>query len=114
MRGRRTQAWALQLAMLPDLRPGMALCALDFRRLFGAAQRPVGAAAGRSFASVAPINANSIKVTRAAIPKAKPPFDTSLPFGTKFSDHMLEIDWDIETGAAPCPDACVLRHVASA
>ena len=59
---------------------------------------PGGALQGRSFASVAPIKANSMVITRAATLKPKPTFDISLPFGTKFSDHMLEVDWDIKTG----------------
>ena len=52
----------------------------------------------RNLAAAAPINVNALKVTPAAVPKTKPPFDASLSFGTSFSDHMLEIEWDVASG----------------
>ena len=55
-------------------------------------------ASSRAFSNAAPIDVNSLKVSRAAALRPKPPFDSSLPFGTNFSDHMLEIDWDIQSG----------------
>jgi len=39
-----------------------------------------------------------MKIELTKTPKAKPVFDATLAFGKKFSDHMLELDWTIESG----------------
>jgi len=80
-------------------------------------QRPAMAMAARSFATAAPINVDGLKLTQASAPKPKPSFDSSLSFGTCFSDHMLEIEWDVENGVFPSLllwliASSVLAHVA--
>lgn len=60
--------------------------------------RPAAAIAVRGFSSAAPIDVKSLKVQQAVAPKTKPAFDSKLAFGTTFSDHMFEIEWDAETG----------------
>jgi len=60
--------------------------------------RCAAAVSSRAFSRPARINVDALRVTPAATPKPKPPFDSSLPFGTNFSDHMLEIEWDADAG----------------
>jgi len=47
--------------------------------------------------SMASIDPSAIEITRTTSPKTKLP-NEELTFGSTFSDHMLEIDWDVETG----------------
>lgn len=47
--------------------------------------------------SLASIDPSAIEITRTTSPKTKLP-NEELTFGSTFSDHMLEIDWDVETG----------------
>jgi len=59
-------------------------------------------AVSRSFyhstASTTPeIDASKLVLTRTSVPKPKTPFG-ELKFGHTFSDHMLEIDWNVKAG----------------
>jgi len=47
--------------------------------------------------SMATIDPSAIEITRTSSPKTKLP-NEELSFGSTFSDHMLEIDWDHENG----------------
>ena len=45
----------------------------------------------------ASINPAALDVTRTSTPKTKLP-NEELTFGASFTDHMLEIDWDVDSG----------------
>lgn len=51
----------------------------------------------RSFSSLPSIDPAAMSISRTATPKTKLP-NEELTFGSTFSDHMLEIDWNVNTG----------------
>mmetsp|Transcript_13666 Transcript_13666/g.15330 ORF Transcript_13666/g.15330 Transcript_13666/m.15330 type:complete len:100 (-) Transcript_13666:9-308(-) len=51
-----------------------------------------------SFSSVTSFKAEDLIIEETKAPKAKPSEDHVYEFGKLTTDHMLEIDWDVETG----------------
>ncbi|KAF0698293.1 Aste57867_11086 [Aphanomyces stellatus] len=54
----------------------------------------------KAFSAIAGIDSTKTRINKTSNPKAKTPKE-KLTFGTTFSDHLLEIDWDQKTGWAP-------------